>query len=180
VLNHANPFLDGEGQYSNPLTDGLAFLGGCMRFPSTPVARLLVGLTLVLAPSAVSVALGCGSTETVTVTEESSPPETVIEEAPAPKQKKKSRAAAEPEDSLGGQEGNAGVVPDLVGVDHQLAQDTLQSEGYYFIEETDCSGQDRLLLWDRNWTVVEQTPPGGTEASVDDTVTLCSVKDGEE
>jgi hypothetical protein len=127
-----------------------------MCFASALVARLLVGLTLVVVVSAVSVAVGCGSTETVTVTEEASPPETVIEKAPA-KQKKKSRAAAAPQDSSGGQ-GEAGVVPDLVGVDHQLAQDTLQAEGFYFIEETDCSGQDRLLLWDRNWTVVEQNP----------------------
>ncbi len=129
---------------------------------------------------AVCIAVGCGSSETVTVTEESAspPPETVTERVEAPAKKKKAPASetTTPDDSGGG---DTGVVPDLVGVDHQLAQDTLQAEGFYLINETDCSGQDRLLLWDRNWVVVEQEPPGGSSASLDESVTLCSVKDGE-
>jgi hypothetical protein len=137
-------------------------------------------LALLACALAALVAAGCGSTETVTVTEESEapPPKTVTEEQPAaskPK-KKRPRPAAAPAQDLGG---DVALVPNLVGQDHQLAQDTLQAAGFYLIDETDCSGQDRLLLWDRNWTVVEQEPPGGTEASVDDTITLCSVKDGE-
>jgi PASTA domain len=125
-------------------------------------------------------AIGCGSSETVTVTEESAtpPPETVTERADPPSTRKKSRPAVPSEEAGGG--GDAAVVPDLVGLDHQLAQDTLQAEGFYLIDETDCSGEDRLLLWDRNWIVVEQDPPGGTNTSVDDTITLCSVKDGEQ
>jgi hypothetical protein len=137
-------------------------------------------LSLLVCALAWFIAAGCGSTETVTVTEESAAPpaETETEEAPsASKPRRKGRRpAAAAEQDLGG---DTAVVPDLVGQDHQLAQDTLQAEGFYFIDERDCSGQDRLLLWDRNWTVVEQDPPGGTEASIDDTVTLCSVKDGE-
>jgi hypothetical protein len=138
-------------------------------------------LALLACALAALVAAGCGSTETVTVTEESEapPPKTVTEEQPAaskPKKKKRPRPAAAPAQDLGG---DVALVPNRVGQDHQLAQDTLQAAGFYLIDETDCSGQDRLLLWDRNWTVVEQEPPGGTEASVDDTITLCSVKDGE-
>jgi hypothetical protein len=122
---------------------------------------------------------GCGSTETVTVTEDSAapPPETVTDKTPTAKQpREKKLPAAAPEQDLGG---DTAVVPDLVGQDHQLAQDTIQAAGFYLIDERDCSGQDRLLLWDRNWTVVQQQPPGGTEASIDATVMLCSVKDGE-
>ncbi len=70
-------------------------------------------------------------------------------------------------------------VPNVVGMDHQLAQDTMQAAGFYSLLEEDCTGQDRLLLWDRNWTVQEQTPAGGSSASVDEDITLCSVKDGE-
>ena len=54
-----------------------------------------------------------------------------------------------------------------------------RSVGLYVIAEEDCTGQDRVLIWDRNWTVVEQDPSAGTLVSEDTTVTLCSKKDGE-
>jgi hypothetical protein len=83
----------------------------------------------------------------------------------------------------GGSNGGAGggdiTVPDVVGKDHQLAQDTLQAEGLYSLDEEDSTGQGRILLWDRNWTVVRQDPPAGTKVSEDDTITLYSKKDGE-
>jgi PASTA domain len=142
-----------------------------LRTPWPCVAAAAVALT----------AIGCGSSETVTVTEESAtpPPETVTQRVePRPRKKKSNPASPTQPEETGG--GGAAVVPDLVGVDHQLAQDTLQAAGFYLIDETDCSGDDRLLLWDRNWVVVEQDPPGGTSASTDDTITLCSVKDDEQ
>ena len=55
----------------------------------------------------------------------------------------------------------------------------MQSAGLYLLQEKDCTGQDRLLLWDRNWVVVEQDPPAGSQVSEDDTITLCAKKDGE-
>jgi PASTA domain len=143
-----------------------------LRTPWTCVAALaVVALT----------AIGCGSSETVTVTEEAAtpPPQTVTQRAePAPKKKSSPPSPAQPNDEAS--EGDTATVPDLVGVDHQLAQDTLQAAGFYLIDETDCSGDDRLLLWDRNWVVVEQDPPGGATASMDDTITLCSLKDDEQ
>jgi beta-lactam-binding protein with PASTA domain len=71
------------------------------------------------------------------------------------------------------------AVPDVVGMDHQLAQDTMQAAGLYNLSEEDATGQDRLLLWDRNWTVVEQNPDAGTMVSEDQTIMLASKKDGE-
>ena len=132
---------------------------------------VVAGLALALA--------ACGSeSETVTVTEQAEAPDavTVTEEAPKPKPKPEPQAE-QADQELGG--GDTATVPDVVGQDHQLAQDTMQAAGFYILDEQDCSGQDRVLIWDRNWTVVEQDPAGGTQASVDDTVTLCSVKDGE-
>ena len=83
-----------------------------------------------------------------------------------------------PEDG-GGDTGGGITVPNVVGQDHQLAQDTMQAAGLYILDEKDCTGQGRLLLWDRNWVVVEQDPPAGTSVSAADTITLCSKKDGE-
>lgn len=71
------------------------------------------------------------------------------------------------------------VVPNVIGMDHQLAQDTMQSVGLYLLDEMDGSGQGRSLLWDRNWTVVEQQPVAGTVVTSDTRVTLVSVKDDE-
>jgi hypothetical protein len=68
------------------------------------------------------------------------------------------------------------TVPDVVGKDHQLAQDTMQSVGLYNLSEEDATGQGRMLLYDRNWVVVEQDPPAGTEVSEDQTITLRSKK----
>lgn len=70
-------------------------------------------------------------------------------------------------------------VPDVVGEDHQLAQDTMQAAGLYNLAEEDASGQGRMLLYDRNWTVVSQSPTAGSMVSEDRTVTLRAEKDGE-
>jgi hypothetical protein len=139
-------------------------------------------LTGALAALALLTAAGCGDSETVTVTEK-----TVVEQAaPAPepaRQKRQKRRGdreqtAEPASTAEGSGGSI-TVPNVVGQDHQRAQDTMQSAGLYLLDERDCTGQDRLLLWDRNWVVVEQDPPGGSSASEDTVVTLCSKKRGE-
>jgi hypothetical protein len=129
---------------------------------------------------------GCGEDEVVTVTDQ----ETVVQEAPAdtgsdrparrerqdpkPAPRPAEKPAVEEEPASGSIE-----VPNVVGRDHQLAQDTMQAAGLYLLDEQDCTGQDRALLWDRNWTVVEQDPPAGTVVDEDTEITLCSKKDGE-
>lgn len=68
------------------------------------------------------------------------------------------------------------TVPNVVGKNHQAAQDYLQSKGFFYLRERDCSGRGRLLLWDRNWRVVKQSPKAGARVSTKRTITLCSVK----
>jgi hypothetical protein len=70
-------------------------------------------------------------------------------------------------------------VPDVVGKDHQLAQDTMQAAGLYMLQEEDASGQGRMLLVDRNWTTVRQRPSAGKCVSEDTEIMLYAVKDGE-
>jgi hypothetical protein len=72
-----------------------------------------------------------------------------------------------------------GVVPDVVGLNHQLAQDAMQAAGFYNLSEEDATGQGRMLIYDRNWEVVEQVPAPGTEADPDTTIILRSKKIGE-
>jgi len=70
-------------------------------------------------------------------------------------------------------------VPDVVGLDHQLAQDTMQGAELSNLAEEDATGQGRMLLWDRNWTVVEQEPEAGILVNEDRAIILRSMKDAE-
>jgi hypothetical protein len=131
---------------------------------------------------------GCGadskdtsSAQTVTVVER-----TVTAEAPAsdmtpvPKTPAAQEKSVSPQESSGGSGSNGKIrIPNVVGKDHQLAQDTMQAAGLYALVEEDASGQDRLLLIDRNWTVVSQSPKAGSEVSDATAITLRSKKDGE-
>jgi hypothetical protein len=87
--------------------------------------------------------------------------------------------AALPQDSADGGVADMAVVPDVVGLDHQLAQDTLQASGFYLLQEEDATGQGRMLLYDRNWVVVSQSAPAGTSAATTTAITLYSKKIGE-
>lgn len=97
--------------------------------------------------------------------------------------RKKERAEADAPPSAPAPSGSGGrgiTVPNVVGLDHQAAQDALQGEGLYDLDERDCTGQGRALLFDRNWEVVSTDPPAGEAVSEDDKITLCSVKQGEQ
>jgi PASTA domain-containing protein len=67
-------------------------------------------------------------------------------------------------------------VPNVVGMNHQAAQDRLQASGFHNLRERDCTGRGRLLLFDRNWRVVRQSPAAGRRVSTKRAITLCSVK----
>ncbi|MFI9610383.1 PASTA domain-containing protein [Streptomyces sp. NPDC052023] len=88
---------------------------------------------------------------------------------------------ADPADS--GTEADAGAadtaaLPDLVGQDLQAAQDEAQAAGFFVLDDQDASGQNRLQVMDRNWTVCSQEPAPGTHPT-DTPVTLFAVKDTE-
>jgi beta-lactam-binding protein with PASTA domain len=68
------------------------------------------------------------------------------------------------------------LVPDVVGKNHQEAQDALQAAGFYVLGEEDATGRGRNLVMDRNWVVVEQNPKAGTVLDTKQKVTLKSKK----
>ncbi len=71
------------------------------------------------------------------------------------------------------------MVPNVVGVNHQLAQDTMQAAGFFHLAEEDATGKGRLLINDRNWVVVSQVPAGGTRTLLTTKILLRSKKIGE-
>jgi hypothetical protein len=68
---------------------------------------------------------------------------------------------------------DTGVMPDVMCLDLQLAQDTIQAAGVFLSDSRDAiPGLDREQMWDRHWQVVAQwptpgTPVGETEAMLD-------------
>jgi hypothetical protein len=67
-------------------------------------------------------------------------------------------------------------LPNVVGMNHQSAQDRLQSAGFRNLRERDCTGRGRRLLFDRNWKVQRMSPQAGRRVSTTRAITLCSVK----
>lgn len=67
-------------------------------------------------------------------------------------------------------------LPNVVGMNHQTAQNRLQAAGFHNLRERDCSGRKRLLLLDRNWKVKSMSPNAGQRVSTKRAITLCSVK----
>ncbi|MGH3858386.1 PASTA domain-containing protein [Actinokineospora sp.] len=71
------------------------------------------------------------------------------------------------------------ALPNVVGMNHQAAQDALQAAGFYYLTEEDATGQGRLLVSDRNWVVVEQVPAAGTLVAKTEKILLRSKKKGD-
>lgn len=69
-----------------------------------------------------------------------------------------------------------GKIPDVSGLNHQAAQDTMQAAGFYNLREVDGTGKGRMLLVDRNWVQTGQSPAAGTVAPTDTVVTLTAIK----
>ncbi|MEV4109370.1 PASTA domain-containing protein [Nonomuraea sp. NPDC049695] len=70
-------------------------------------------------------------------------------------------------------------VPNVVGMNLQVGQDTLQAAGFYVLDDQDATGQGRLQIYDRNWVVTKQSPASGSKVTTDTLITLYAKKIGE-
>jgi PASTA domain-containing protein len=141
---------------------------------------LMVGLALVAAALA---ATACGTTTQTTTVIKEAPAQTTAPAANAPTADTSTSAAKANDDSLVSDDGTGGqsasgkiTVPNEVGKNHQAAQDDMQAHGLFNLSEEDATGQGRMLILDRNWHVVSQSPAPGTRVSEDATITLRSKK----
>ncbi|MGM1061694.1 PASTA domain-containing protein [Saccharothrix sp. Mg75] len=71
------------------------------------------------------------------------------------------------------------TVPQVVGMVHQTAQDTMQAAGLFMLREEDATGQGRVLVVDRNWTTTAQSVPAGQEVDCSTEILLSAKKTGE-
>lgn len=79
---------------------------------------------------------------------------------------------------MGGNSPEDFLMPDVVCMNLQEAQDEIQDHGVFFSRSEDASGRGRSQLIDSNWIVVGQTPAVGTKIGEGDAV-LSVVKIGE-
>ena len=68
------------------------------------------------------------------------------------------------------------VMPKVVGMNLQLAQDLLQSKGSYLMDQQDFKKLGRFQIIDSNWKVCSQSPAAGKKLPISTIVTLASVK----
>lgn len=76
----------------------------------------------------------------------------------------------------GGGGGDAFVVPSVVGMNLQDAQDTLQAAGSFVLTQTDATGMERFQMDDSNWKVCGQSPAPGERVKLSRMVDLRAVK----
>ncbi len=79
---------------------------------------------------------------------------------------------------LGGDDPEDKLMPDVVCMDLQAAQNEIQDHGVFLSRSEDATGEGRRQLYDRNWVVVAQDPAPGEPIGERDAV-LSVVKDDE-
>ena len=79
---------------------------------------------------------------------------------------------------LGGDSPEDRLMPDVMCMNLQEAQDEIQDHGVFFSGSVDATGQGRSQIIDSNWVVVDQSPAAGTPIGEGD-AELSVVKHGE-
>jgi PASTA domain len=72
-----------------------------------------------------------------------------------------------------------GVVPDVVCMNLQDAQNAMQHSGFFNLGSADGAGQGRMQILDRDWVVITQSVRAGTKPGLTTRIVLTSVKYGE-
>ena len=158
--------------------------------------RKVVKLPVWLYVVGIFVAVGCGqatnapSEETsvpdsapITTVADSVPPTTVADSVPPTTAAPQTTVSSSPEattnlNPLGGNSPEDFLMPNVLCMNLQEAQDEIQDHGVFFSRSQDASGQDRFQMNDSNWIVVDQSPSVGTSIGEGDAM-LSVVKIGE-
>jgi beta-lactam-binding protein with PASTA domain len=97
-----------------------------------------------------------GAMPETTVSSDTTPPS-----SPSPTTETNIAGGNDPEDFL---------MPNVICMNLQEAQDEIQDHGVFYSRSTDLTGQDRNQIIDSNWIVLQQTPAPGTRISEGDAV----------
>lgn len=158
--------------------------------------RKVVKLPVWLYVVGIFVATGCGQATNAPLEETSGPdsapittvadfvpPTTVADSVPPTTAAPQTPVSSSPEPTmnvnpLGGNSPEDFLMPNVLCMNLQEAQDEIQDHGVFFSRSQDASGQDRFQMNDSNWIVVSQSPSVGTRIGEGDAM-LSVVKIGE-
>ncbi|WP_240960122.1 hypothetical protein [Rhodococcus sp. HNM0563] len=62
------------------------------------------------------------------------------------------------------------IMPNVMCMDLQAAQDAIQAAGVFYSRSIDATGEGRAQVWDRSWIVIEQVPVSGAVVGEADAV----------
>ena len=79
---------------------------------------------------------------------------------------------------MGGQAPEDFLMPNVICMNLQDAQDSIQDHGVFFSRSRDATGRNRSQFIDRNWIVINQSPAPGKKIGEGDAL-LSAVKIGE-
>jgi len=88
-------------------------------------------------------------------------------------------SVSRPSDASSTSKATVGLVPEVVCMNLQDAQNAMQAAGFYNLGSQDGSGKGRMQILDRDWVVVQQSVAAGTKPGLTKRITLTSVKYGE-
>ena len=133
------------------------------------------GTTISTAPR-ITVDRSCDAGDALEPETNAEAPEDDVDEAedptsaaePKPVKKKKRQAPAAVADTF--------VMPALVGMNLQVAQNQLQARGSFLLTQTDGTGEGRFQMLDYGWKVCAQDPAAGTVTDIVRLVELVTVK----
>ncbi|ALG84208.1 PASTA domain-containing protein [Gordonia phthalatica] len=134
-------------------------------------------ITSLLAVSATVLVAGCGGS-TDTSTTATTPERGTTVAAPAQAERATDTTAPETTKTAPAATAADAVMPNVVCMNLQDAQNAIQKAGVFFSRSKDASGQGRRQVLDRNWIVVAQTPDAGSPVGEGEAV-LSAVKIGE-
>ena len=153
-----------------------------------PVWLWIVGIFIVAA--SIGEATKAPSDETtvadsvpLTTVADSVPPTTVADSVPPTTVAPQTTVSSSPEattnlNPLGGNSPEDFLMPNVLCMNLQEAQDEIQDRGVFLSRSQDATGQDRFQINDSNWIVVDQSPSAGTRIGEGDAM-LSVVKIGE-
>jgi hypothetical protein len=157
------------------------------------VTRVLVFVTTLLVFSACKGSELAGPSETIAsggpTTEVSAVPTTLVSAAVTPATAATTTPTVVVQETtvtiddganpFGGNDAEDGLMPSVVCMNLQDAQNEIQDHGVFGSRSEDATGQGRRQILDRNWQVVAQQPDAGTAIGEFD-ATLFAVKYGEQ
>ena len=138
--------------------------------------KFRLGAAIAVVGSLVFVAAACGSSSD-SASESTVAPTTVAPTTAAP-EITAAPTTAVPTTTAAPAPAATAIMPDVVCMNLQAAQNKIQENGVFFSDSFDATGEGRMQITDSNWIVVSQTPSAGSPIT-EGSANLGAVKEGE-